>query len=83
MFVLERVTKLADEPLENIKVGDLVVSLTSQKEYYLVLEERHYLQFPYKTYVIRSLKESHRTREVAETAIERVSDPSSGKLPNQ
>jgi len=72
---------LKKEQQENIKVGDLVVTLTSKKEYYLVLQERNYLQFPYKTYVIRSLREANRTREVAESAIEKVVAPSSDKLP--
>ena len=79
MCVLKRTLKLTHELSQNIKVGDLVVTLRSKKEYYLVLQERNYLQFPYKTYIIRSLKDTHRTREVAESAIERVP----AKLPNQ
>ena len=56
-----------------IKVGDLVATATSKKEYFLVIDVRHYLQYPHKTYIIKSLRGSQKLREVVPDVLVAVS----------
>ena len=61
------------EEEDNIRVGDLVATATSRKEYYLVIDVRHYLQYPHKTYMIKSLRGNQKVREVVPDALVTVS----------